>query len=228
MAEELFANADMTFASQYFYLDEDDVIHCMLPWDYDLSLGYAFRYYNNKQVYEIESCKDPDGWYALLAQHPEFRQEALAVLNAYCTEPYLESLQSHLQQTAQMVAASWQCDILRWRNERPFTYFDLRCGEDSLEGMAALYGDYFPQRVAHLKAYLSHWEDFCRIEFDGIQYGNLVLPKGARLWDYLAGASILAGEKIDAGFQGWFTDAGLRPEDIDTVTGDILFTARYS
>ncbi len=225
--EELFANSDMTFASQYFYIDQENVIHCMLPWDYDLSLGYAFRYFNNKQVYEIEAYKERDDWYALLMGMEDFRSRMLHVLDTVCTPDFVRSLEEKLHETAETIAVSRECDLLRWRNDFAFNRFDLHCGEDSLEGMVRLYSDYFPQRVAYLKDHFQNWEDYCLVAFDGDQYGNLCIPRGANLWDYLEGANILQGEKVNWNFQGWYTADGRTPEDIGTVTEDILFIADY-
>ncbi len=225
--EELFGNSDMTYASQYFYLDENGVIHCMLPWDYDLSLGYTIRYYNNKQVWEVESYRDPDGWYALLAAQPQFRQQVLAVLEETRESGLVSRCISHMEQTAEAIAASWEADLLRWRNEDGFSWFDRGCGEDTLEGMTCLYGDYLTQRLDFLIAYFEDREKYCRIDFQGDQYANLCVPKGENLWDYLAGANILAGEKINPAFQGWFTEDGRQPEDITVVTENIQFLARY-
>lgn len=226
--EELFANSDMTYASQYFYLDRDGKIRCMLPWDYDLSLGYAFRYYNNKQVYEMESYKEPEGWYARLASFAPFREQVLAVLKSRCTPEFVKALQDHLAQTAQNIEDARETDLLRWEDAIPFNWFDRSCGEDTLDGMVRLYSNYFPQRIAFLTDHFENWEDYCLVAFDGVQYGNLCLPRGAALWDYLADAAILQGEKIDPAFAGWVTPDGLTPEDIDVVTEDILFQPRQA
>ncbi len=226
--EELFANSDMTYASQYFYLDDSGKLPCMLPWDYDLALGYAFRYYNNKQVWEMESYKEPNGWYAMLIDLPQFRQQVLAELETVCTPDFAAGLERFLMETAGKIQVSWDCDRLRWRSAPAFNRYDLSCGEETLDGMAALYADYFSQRMEFLKDHFRNWDDYCLVAFDGEQYGNLCIPKGSNLWDYLEGANLLQGEKIDAGFTGWFTAAGQTPEDISVVTEDLIFVASYA
>ncbi len=225
--EELLGNSDMTYASQYFYLDGNGVIHCMLPWDYDLSLGYTIRYYNNKQIWEMESYRDPDGWYALLTAQSQFRQQVLAVLKEIRENGLVPKCISHMEQTADRIGASRDTDFFRWRTENQFNWFDRSCGEDTLEGMVSIYGDYLTQRLDFLTAYFEDWDNYCRIDFLGDQYANLCIPKGESLWDYLAGANILAGEKINSAFKGWFTEAGRQPEEIAIVTENIQFQARY-
>lgn len=223
--EEFLANTDLSYASQYFYIGQDDKIHCMLPWDYDWSLGASISYYNDRQTYELKAYRQ-DCWYSALLEWDAFREEVGNVLEEDFTPDFLSELEGFLAATASQIAPSWNHDRIRWKSSPPFNtdYVDVQV--EGPGGYAAMFNQYFPQRRQFLMDYFRNWEDYCVVRFVGYNDGNLCVPRGADLGPYVEQAAMVG--QPGQGPDHWETESGQRLETVETVEEDMVFYAGYS
>lgn len=225
--EEFLANLDLAYASQYFYLDEKDIIHCMLPWDYDWTLGSSFDYYNNRQVSELKVRRNSKCWYGQLIQRQEFRQQLVAVLETEFSDAFLAKLETHLARDIDAIRASWACDILRWENEPAYHQFDLASGVEDLPGFLDLFRSYFPQRRAFLTDYFRSPEDYCSVRLYDARSAHFYVPKGTDLGTFLEGATVLDVRTPGEKFLGWYLEDDRTPDEVGAVTEDISIRGYY-
>lgn len=226
--DEFLGNADLGFASQYFYIDSEDMIHCMLPWDYDWTMANSISYYNNKPICEVKAYRFPQCWFTILLEDVHFREAVSEELEEMLTDTFLREMIEHMDEIIGEIAVSRSCDLERWEHAKPYNEFSLSAGLDSFQDYSGLFSDFFYNRRNFLVEYFANIEDYNVIVFNGPQYGNYCIPRGAALWDYLEGATILQSKKTTPAFAGWYTVDGLTPEDIDVVTEDMMFYAGYS
>lgn len=227
--DEFLGNFDMNYASQYYYLDENEVIHCMLPWDYDFSMGSNICYFNNNADISILGYRSEFwySWYPSLLSLPAFQSQITSILKERFTDEFLAGLETHISESIAQISASRDCDLLRWKTSPPYNPNDYRSGLTELPEFAELFRSYFPKRRAFLLDYFENTEDYVCVSFTNGLYGNICIPRNAKLWDHLEGSALLTWEDPDSTFLGWYTEDGRTPEDIDIVTEDISFTAMY-
>ncbi len=218
--EEFMANMDLTHASQYYFINDENKIQCMLPWDYDWSLGYSVTYYNNKQVYEIKAYRSYASWYTMLLENDKFRDLIVKELQGNYTEEMITSVVKHMRDNQQLIDTSRECDIARWKNLRPFRPFTAE--RKSMDTYYWKYRIFLQERKKFLLNYFSNTDNFCKVSFVGDHYSNLCIPKGELLWKYLDGANIILAEDSEL----WYTKSGMTPEQVQEVTGDITFYSK--
>lgn len=223
--DEFLGNADLDYASQYFYIDQENVIHCMLPWDYDWTIG-SYRNYNNSPEISVMSQRFKDGWFHALCKKEAFRREVIEALHTYFTDEMFAKLSLHLYGLADEIAVSRKCDQARWLPEPTFAGYDISSGAVTTEDFARLFSEYFPKRKAFMLDYFGNEEKYCLVEFDGPYYGNLCVPRGDDLMSHLEGKTLVDNLTTAGGNAVWETEAGLRPQDIETVTEDLRFLSR--
>ncbi len=219
--EEFFANYDLVFGSQYFYLDQNHVIHCMLPWDYDWTLGSSVTYFNDAQAIELRAFRD-SSWYSSLLNWETFRQETLSVLEEDYTEAFFDSLDRHTQATIQAIRTSRSSDQIRWRNYPPSTY-PIASGMEDLTEFAVWFREYYSLRKSFLTSWLRDPGAYARVTFIGEHLGSFFIPRGENLMDHLGSANILTAPLSDGRSHTWYTPEGQTPEDIGAVTEDLDF-----
>lgn len=219
--EEFLANLDMCYASQYFYLGADNKIHCMLPWDYDWTLGSSYQYYNNRQVNELKVLRDGNAWYSLLLEQQPFRQAVVAALEGQFDDAFLKKLENHLLSSIDAIGPAWQSDQLRWRNEPAYNAYDLASGVEELPGFYDLFRNFFYDRRAFLIDFYRNPGNYRCLRFYDARWGNLFVPLGTDLQDYLEGATILDVNVPGEEFLGWYiwgeyplAEAGILEEDL--------------
>lgn len=224
--EEFLANLDMCYASQYFYLGSDGRLRCMLPWDYDWTLGSSYQYFNNRQENELKVLRDSDSWYSLLLGQEPFRQAAVAVWEEQFDDAFLRKLENHLLSSIEAITPAWQADKLRWENELPYNQYDLASGVEDLAGFYDLFREYFYARRDFLLDYYQHPENYCYVRFYDARWGNLFLPVGTDLRAYLDGATILDVKVPGERFLGWYVD-DTPLEEIGVITENVTVRGFY-
>lgn len=239
--DELLYNFDMTKASQYFYLDGDDRIRCMLPWDYEWTL-YP-RLSSNQMPEEYALCAyyslttwspSPNGaytdyklanWYGSLLQIAPFRETVLESWESTYTDGFFMEITDYLETCQQEIRDSRRSDLVRWSGAY------LR--SNGAVPMESAYFDH-PQvlaedltgRLDFLKTLFSHWEDYCLVTFwadTGEEITplklQLLIPKGDfTTWHELIADSVYAPDGYT--MEGVYAEDGTPLERILTVTED--------
>ena len=224
--EEFLANLDMSYASQYFYLGADGKLRCMLPWDYDWTLGSSYHYFNNRQAKELKVLRNENAWYGLLLKHEPFRQAVVTVLQEQFDDALLQDLEQHLLSSIEAIGPAWQADKLRWKNELPYHQYEVASGVEDLEGFYALFREFFYDRRDFLLDYFAHPENYCYVWFYDARWGNLFVPLGTDLAQYLEGATILDVKVPGERFLGWYVgDTPL--EEIGPIWEEVAVRGYY-
>ncbi len=242
--EEFIANNDVSrgssYQSRFFYLDKDGVIHCMLPWDYDWSLGSSRTYFNNMQVYELKAYRGENSWFALLLGYDDYLEDVVHILKDEFTDDYIDNLMNHITWLTYYMEESWQCEQIRWKDEPSYSGpWDMSSGMEDLPDYIAYYRSYFPERREFLIDCFSDLDAYCRVEFSATydatydnalpEFANFMIPKGENLEEYIEGANILRTDRRDGrDFSGWYTEDGRQVSDIGAVTDDISFSGAWT
>ncbi len=235
--EEFIANHDLAYGSsyqsKYFYIDNDDIIHCMLPWDYDWSFGSDVYFFNDLQLYCLKGYRSPNGMYYYLLQDDEFINEVIKVLNDEFTDEYLDDLCRYTDQLTDEIDSSWKCDKRRWKDEPQYGSVKNSYGIETLGGFSEFFKDYFYERRSFLIDYFSDIDNYCILELRAAintseEYFNMAIPKGENIWTYITGANIInPGRRSSYELSGWYTDDGISLYDIDVLTEDMTFKATW-
>lgn len=229
--EEFFCNPDMTYASQYFYIASDGILHTMLPWDFDFSLGSAVTYFEPHQERTIMAYRNLFGysWYPVLLQWDGFRQRVADTVETYFTDEFLEKLSNHLLQDMKAIERSRICDIRRWEGAAPFTSAPISSGMETLPEFYDFFTGFFPKRRDFLLNYFQNYDSYCCITLrpmDGIWYNNVCIPKGSRPADYIDEETFFQRAfPDDPTGQILVTDAGIPLSELDAVSEDLTLIA---
>ncbi len=236
--DEFFGNYDTSigggsYTSKYFYLGDDGLIHCMLPWDYDWSLGSARSFFNNVQAYELNVYRNEQSWFTVLLNNDDFVSEVCHVLKSKFTDEYLNDISQYVAYLINDVYTSWECDKIRWKDERPFNSWNESSGFEDLYEFMDYFNTYFWERRSFLIDYFSNPDGYCRVQLRTDNYGqdyfNIFIPVGENLWDYLSGANILDENRLEGStFSGWYTENGMSVYDVGIVTEDLFFIGEYA
>lgn len=231
--EEFLCNVDMTYASQYFYIDKDSVIHTMLPWDFDYSMGTAIEHFDPDQVRSTMSYHLYHySWYPALLQWDDFRQRMASIIEACLTDEYLESLSDHLLADIQAISRSRDCDIRRWKTAVPFSEEPLASGMESLSEFHDFFTSFFPKRRAFLLDYFQNYTSYCHVtlqSWEGSWYTTICIPKGSRPADYLDAQTYL--ERLFPGAADHLslvTESGISLSEIGPIEEDLTLIAAAS
>lgn len=229
--EEFFCNPDMTYASQYFYINPNGVLHTMLPWDFDFSLGNAVTYFEPNQDRTIIAYRNLFGysWYPILLQWEGFRQRVADAMEQYFTDEFFEKISSRILQDIQAIDSSRRCDMRRWKNADPYSANPLSSGMETLSEFYNFFTEFFPKRRDFLLNYFQNYDSYCCITLrpmDGIWYNNVCIPKGSRPADYIdEEAFFQRAFPDDPAGQILVTDAGIPLSELDAVSEDLTLIA---
>lgn len=211
--EEFICNFDMAGPSQYYYLDGEDVLHTMLPWDFDLSMGNIVPVFSGNQIHSMMVYRDywGDCWYSLLLNWDGFRQRVINTIETRFTDEFLEELSSHMLQDIENITHSRDCDIRRWKTSPSFSGKVPTHDPASLSHYYDLFTDYFPRRREFLLDYFRNPQDYCLVttrSAEGYWRNTLCVPRGSLTADYLDPANRV-------------TDTGVPLSEIETITQDL-------
>ncbi len=231
--EEFLYNYDMSMTSQYFYLDPDGVIHCMLPWDYEWTLYSRLYPYDATEEYALSSCWNRPNWYAQLLESQQFRCAVSAVLEQSFTQELLDAFNQYLANCEEETAGSWRCDLIRW-NAAYSRSHTTPPGSTTQAEYREQFHRYFTARLDFLKTLLAHWDSYHLISFYS-QLGDsreeaklqLILPTGADLRPYHS--RIMQSLAAPEGWElvSWATEDGQPLSSVTTVTGPLSIIAHY-
>ncbi len=231
--EEFLCNPDMVHASQYFYLDAEDVLHSMLPWDFDYSLGSAITHFNPHQERTIMAYRHLSGvsWYPMLLQWEGFRQCVAETIQTYFTDAFLEEMSLRLLQDIHSIENSRSCDIRRWKAAEPFTSSPISSGMQSSSEFYTFFTDFFQKRRDFLLDYFQNLDNYCCItlmDWDGTWYHNVCIPKGSRPFDYIDEDAFLHLVcPKDSQSRILVTDTGIPFSQLDTVSSDLTLITQW-
>lgn len=130
LVEEVSKNIDCSSTSQYFYKDQDGLLHAGPVWDYDWAYGV-------ERIQEEIDYMDPTGfsardipgsliWWQLLYYNNAFYQDVVSLYESVLYPWLNELVETGLTQWAQELSASAVMDYLRWGR--------VNGGEDSTPG----------------------------------------------------------------------------------------------
>ncbi len=230
--DEFFANYDTSYASQYYYLDEHNVIHCMLPWDYDFSMGSSGSYFHSDQVHSLVSHRYTDYVCVQWMQCGDFAAAVREILETEYTDAFLDALKDMARTTAARISASWACDRARWQSSAPFSAHKISSGMETIQEMTDYFCDYFQARRDFLLSYFREPENYQMIQFvmypgdDVERYINFCVPSQTDLAEYMAGHEMLTEGYYDLKLVGWYTEDGQTPEMAGRVSEGWRFIAK--
>ena len=118
LVEEVSKNIDCSSTSQYFYKDQDGLLHAGPVWDYDWAYGV-------ERIQEEIDYMDPTGfsardipgsliWWQLLYYNNAFYQDVVSLYESVLYPWLNELVETGLIQWAQELSASAVMDYLRW------------------------------------------------------------------------------------------------------------------
>ena len=118
LVEEVSKNIDCSSTSQYFYKDQDGLLHAGPVWDYDWAYGV-------ERIQEEIDYMDPTGfsardipgsliWWQLLYYNNAFYQDVVSLYESVLYPWLNELVETGLTQWAQELSASAVMDYLRW------------------------------------------------------------------------------------------------------------------
>lgn len=224
--DELFYNYDLSLTSQYFYLDGDGLIRCMLPWDYEWILYPRLYPHKMGQEYALSAYSNRPNWYCSLLEMEAYRDAVSEEFQSVYTDAYFEELTAFLEDCQKEIQDSWRCDLVRWGQ----TYSNIRQYESAASTFSSQPEEIvngLRDRLAFLQHLFRNWDDFCLIPFytelEGRQQEyalQLLLPRGTDFTQYhsIISESLYTPEGYE--FLGVSNQDGVPLEDILTVTED--------
>ena len=214
LIEEVFANADAGFFSQYYFWDRaTERIYAGPCWDYDGTLG-MFEFFPNsflaRRSYLNDSISQP--WYQLLWEQEAFREH---VTRLYRDElkPALEKLiQETVPELSEQIERASTCNQVRWYDAAN----DLSASIDEM-------ADYLAERTAFLD---SAW-------IEGVVYHTVTLKLNTSekylFYCVADGASCVnlpSPRDLGADSDVWYQeDDGTIFDSAADITGDVILTA---
>lgn len=212
LIEEVFANADGGFGSQFFYYDESDgtgKLYAGPVWDYDISMVYVAA--NGSAHRDAVWIGENTPWYDSLFQKQEFRDQ---VLKLYEQEfvPLLHQLREEtLNDYVQLLTPAALCNQLRWNTQ--FL-------SHAVEGIQT----FLDQRMEFLQDWWFEDEAFCWVTLyigEGVHSTRTALRPGQRatdpVWYYDAEKAL-----------GWYTVDTDEPFDLtQKIYEDVSVYVKY-
>lgn len=226
---ELLCNIDLSYASQYFYIDQENRIHAMLPWDFDYSMGSSVAHFNPEQELCIMAYRNllKNSWYPALIQWEEFRQYVADTVECIFGDEFIKSLSSKLCLDIEMIKGSRECDTRRWKTAKPYTAIPSSLEMQTLPEFYDFFTSFLPKRRDFLVDYFQNYENYCCITLasaDGMWYNNVCIPKGQTPSTYINEEEFLSRISPD----GWrelalVTSDGVPLSDVGNISEDITF-----
>lgn len=167
LVEEVSKNIDCSSTSQYFYKDQDGLLHAGPVWDYDWAYGV-------ERIQEEIDYMDPTGfsardipgsliWWQLLYYNNAFYQDVVSLYESVLYPWLNELVETGLTQWAQELFASAVMDYLRWGRVSVG-------GEASASSTATLMeaaGQAYMDQVEQVRSFLSARKEFLYSEWAG-------------------------------------------------------------
>ena len=167
LVEEVSKNIDCSSTSQYFYKDQDGLLHAGPVWDYDWAYGV-------ERIQEEIDYMDPTGfsardipgsliWWQLLYYNNAFYQDVVSLYESVLYPWLNELVETGLTQWAQELSASAVMDYLRWGRVSVG-------GEASASSTATLMeaaGQDYMDQVEQVRSFLSARKEFLYSEWAG-------------------------------------------------------------
>lgn len=167
LVEEVSKNIDCSSTSQYFYKDQDGLLHAGPVWDYDWAYGV-------ERIQEEIDYMDPTGfsardipgsliWWQLLYYNNAFYQDVVSLYESVLYPWLNELVETGLTQWAQELSASAVMDYLRWGRVSVG-------GEASASSTATLMeaaGQAYMDQVELVRSFLSARKEFLYSEWAG-------------------------------------------------------------
>ena len=167
LVEEVSKNIDCSSTSQYFYKDQDGLLHAGPVWDYDWAYGV-------ERIQEEIDYMDPTGfsardipgsliWWQLLYYNNAFYQDVVSLYESVLYPWLNELVETGLTQWAQELSASAVMDYLRWGRVSVG-------GEASTSSTATLMeaaGQAYMDQVEQVRSFLSARKEFLYSEWAG-------------------------------------------------------------
>lgn len=167
LVEEVSKNIDCSSTSQYFYKDQDGLLHAGPVWDYDWAYGV-------ERIQEEIDYMDPTGfsardipgsliWWQLLYYNNAFYQDVVSLYESVLYPWLNELVETGLTQWAQELSASAVMDYLRWGRVSIG-------GEASASSTATLMeaaGQAYMDQVEQVRSFLSARKEFLYSEWAG-------------------------------------------------------------
>ena len=167
LVEEVSKNIDCSSTSQYFYKDQDGLLHAGPVWDYDWAYGV-------ERIQEEIDYTDPEGfsardipgsliWWQLLYYNNAFYQDVVSLYESVLYPWLNELVETGLTQWAQELSASAVMDYLRWGRVSAG-------GEASASSTATLMeaaGQAYMDQVEQVRSFLSARKEFLYSEWAG-------------------------------------------------------------
>ena len=167
LVEEVSKNIDCSSTSQYFYKDQDGLLHAGPVWDYDWAYGV-------ERIQEEIDYMDPTGfsardipgsliWWQLLYYNNAFYQDVVSLYESVLYPWLNELVETGLTQWAQELSASAVMDYLRWGRVSVG-------GEASASSTATLMeaaGPAYMDQVEQVRSFLSARKEFLYSEWAG-------------------------------------------------------------
>lgn len=167
LVEEVSKNIDCSSTSQYFYKDQDGLLHAGPVWDYDWAYGV-------ERIQEEIDYMDPTGfsardipgsliWWQLLYYNNAFYQDVVSLYESVLYPWLNELVETGLTQWAQELSASAVMDYLRWGRVSVG-------GEASASSTATLMeaaGQAYMDQVEQVRSFLSARKEFLYSEWAG-------------------------------------------------------------
>ena len=167
LVEEVSKNIDCSSTSQYFYKDQDGLLHAGPVWDYDWAYGV-------ERIQEEIDYMDPTGfsardipgsliWWQLLYYNNAFYQDVVSLYESVLYPWLNELVETRLTQWAQELSASAVMDYLRWGRVSVG-------GEASASSTATLMeaaGQAYMDQVEQVRSFLSARKEFLYSEWAG-------------------------------------------------------------
>ena len=167
LVEEVSKNIDCSSTSQYFYKDQDGLLHAGPVWDYDWAYGV-------ERIQEEIDYMDPTGfsardipgsliWWQLLYYNNAFYQDVVSLYESVLYPWLNELVETGLTQWAQELSASAVMDYLRWG----------RVNNDSQEtslspaALTEAAGQAYMDQVEQVRSFLSARKEFLYSEWAG-------------------------------------------------------------
>ncbi len=194
--DEFFANMELPYASKYFYIDHNERIHPMLPWDFDHTLGNTFNFFDDQQANTLLAYPNSysNAWYYALMKLDGFSSLAADALEKSYTETFLKELDGYLSETIPVLDSSYRCDKRRWQSFPPYVDCPIFSGLTELSEFSRFFSDYTRKRQSFLSRYLSDPDAYCYLSFTtqaGYLYTCIPVPKGEKIADYVDGSALL-------------------------------------
>ncbi len=167
LVEEVSKNIDCSSTSQYFYKNQDGLLHAGPVWDYDWAYGV-------ERIQEEIDYMDPTGfsardipgsliWWQLLYYNNAFYQDVVSLYESVLYPWLNELVETGLTQWAQELSASAVMDYLRWGRVSVG-------GEASASSTATLMeaaGQAYMDQVEQVRSFLSARKEFLYSEWAG-------------------------------------------------------------